>query len=118
MVRAKNLLIYRVLLRDQPAIVDLVHAVLSPLSRARGGAGPLLTTLDAYFASGSVATATTVRLHLSVRAVTYRLHRIGQLTGYEPHDPAHRFTLHAALLGARLLGWPERELPPTDSAAS
>lgn len=117
-VRAKDLLIYRVLLRDQPAIVDLVHAVLSPLSRARGGAGPLLTTLDAYFASGSVATATAVRLHLSVRAVTYRLHRIGQLTGYEPHDPAHRFTLHAALLGARLLGWPEHELPPTDSAAS
>jgi hypothetical protein len=41
-VSARDLLIYRVLLRDQPAIVDLVHAVLGPLVRARGGAEPLL----------------------------------------------------------------------------
>ena len=38
-VHAHDLLIYRVLLRDQPAIVDLVQAVLSPLVQARGGAG-------------------------------------------------------------------------------
>ena len=36
-VAARDLLIYRVLLRDQPAIGDLVHAVLSPLTQARGG---------------------------------------------------------------------------------
>ena len=51
-VNAHDLLVYRVVLRDQPAIVDLVHAVLSPLAQARGGAGPLLATLDAYFATG------------------------------------------------------------------
>lgn len=39
-VNAHDLLIYRVLLRDQPAIVDLMHAVLSPCSR-HGGAQPL-----------------------------------------------------------------------------
>ncbi|MCF7548621.1 CdaR family transcriptional regulator [Pseudonocardia sp. WMMC193] len=110
-VRAEDLLIYRVLLRDQPAITDLVHAVVSPLSRARGGAGPLLATLDAYFASGCVVTETARTLHLSVRAVTYRLERIAELTGYDPTDPAQRFTVHAAALGARLLGWPQRDLP-------
>lgn len=115
-VHAADLLIYRVLLRDQPAIVDLVHAVLSPLSQARGGARPLLDTLDAYFSTGGVATEAAARLHLSVRAVTYRLARVKDLTGYNPVDPAHRFTVHAAVLGARLLGWPEHELPVPGSA--
>lgn len=113
-VRAEDLLIYRVLLRDQPAITDLVHAVVSPLAQARGGAGPLLATLDAYFASGCVVTETARRLHLSVRAVTYRLERIAELTGYDPTAPAQRFTVHAAVLGARLLGWPQRDLAAPD----
>jgi hypothetical protein len=34
------------------------------------------------------------------------------LTGYDATDARHRFTLHAAVLGARLLGWPEHDLPP------
>ena len=51
-IHAEQLLIYRVLLRDQPAITDLVQSVLGPLVNARGGAEPLLTTLDAYFATG------------------------------------------------------------------
>lgn len=109
LVEPAQLLIYRVLLRDQPAITDLVRSVLGRLVHARGGAEPMLTTLDAYFASGSVTTETARRLHLSVRAVTYRLDRIRALTGYDPTDPAQRFTVHAAVLGARLLGWPERE---------
>jgi sugar diacid utilization regulator len=109
-VHAEDLLIYRVLLRDQPAITDLVHTVVSPLAKARGGAGPLLSTLDAYFATGCVVTETARKLHLSVRAVTYRLDRVASLTGYDPADPAQRFTIHAAVLGARLLGWPQREL--------
>lgn len=108
-VHAEQLLVYRVLLRDQPAITDLVQDVLGPLTGARGGAGPLLATLDAYFATGAVTTETARRLHLSVRAVTYRLHRIRSLTGYDPTDPAHRFTVQAAAIGARLLGWPDRE---------
>ena len=102
----QDLLIYRVLLRDQPAMTDLVTTVLGPLIPARGGAGPLLDTLDAYFASGSVATETAVRLHLSVRAVTYRLNRVRELTGYDPGTPAHRFILQAAVLGAKMLRWP------------
>ncbi len=107
-IHAEQLLIYRVLLRDQPAITDLVQSVLGGLVRARGGAQPLLETLDAYFASGAITTETARRLHLSVRAVTYRLHRVATLTGYNPTDPAQRFTIHAAVLGARLLGWPDQ----------
>ena len=111
LIQTEQLLIYRVLLRDQPAIADLVQSVLGQLVHARGGAQPFLATLDAYFATGAVATETARRLHLSVRAVTYRLHRIKTLTAYDPTDPAQRFTIHAAVLGAKLLGWPQRSLP-------
>jgi DNA-binding PucR family transcriptional regulator len=110
-VYASDLLVYRVLGRDQAAMIDLVQAVLSPLVAARGGAEPLLETLRAYFAVGSVTTEAARRLHLSVRAVTYRLHRIRQLTGYDAADPEAAFTLQAAVLGARLLDWPRTPLP-------
>jgi sugar diacid utilization regulator len=109
-VESRDILLYRVLFRDQPAIVDLVHAALDPLRNARGGAQPLLDTLEAYFDRGSVATAAANQLHLSVRAVTYRLDRVKKLTGYDPADPKHRLTLQTAVLGAKLLGWPENEL--------
>jgi sugar diacid utilization regulator len=109
-IHAEQLLIYRVLLRDQPAIADLVRSVLGGLVEARGGAEPLLATLDAYFATGGITTETARRLHLSVRAVTYRLSRIRSLTGHDPTDPAQRFTVNAAVLGAKLLGWPENDL--------
>jgi sugar diacid utilization regulator len=110
-VESRDILLYRVLFRDQPAMVDLVQSTLDPLRQARGGARPLLDTLEAYFDRGSVATAAAARLHLSVRAVTYRLDRVRTLTGYDPVDPTHRLTLQTAVLGAKLLGWPEHELP-------
>ena len=115
-VETRDLLTYRVLSRDQPALVDLVYFVLDPLEQARGGAGPLVETLTTYFDCGCVATTAAARLHLSVRAVTYRLDRVRSLTGFDPLDPAHRFTLHAAVLGAKLLGWPERPLPPASGS--
>jgi len=37
-VETRDVLTYRVLARDQPALVDLVHSVLNPLREARGGA--------------------------------------------------------------------------------
>jgi sugar diacid utilization regulator len=115
-VDGRDLLIYRVLFRDQPAIVDLVYSVLGPLREARGGARPLLDTLEAYFESGGVNTTTALRLHLSVRAVTYRLDRVRALTSHDPADPSQRFILNAAVLGARLLGWPEQEMPGPGAA--
>ena len=115
-VETRDLLTYRVLARDQPALTDLVYSVLHPLRQARGGAAPLVETLAAYFDGGCVATAAAARLHLSVRAVTYRLDRVKALTGFDALDPAHRYTLQTAVLGAKLLDWPEQRLP--DSAAS
>ncbi|MEU2349554.1 helix-turn-helix domain-containing protein [Modestobacter sp. NPDC049651] len=110
-VHARDLLVYRVLGRDQAAIVDLVRDVLGPLTGVRGGAGVLLDTLAEYFAAGDVATEAARRLHVSVRTVTYRLARVAQLTGHSVGDPAQRFTLQTAVLGARLLAWPGRPLP-------
>ena len=106
LVPTRDLLIYRVLGRDRAALTDLVHSVLVPLQEARGGAAPLVDTLEAYFAAGAVATETARRLHVSVRTVTYRLARVTSLTGYDPGIPAERLTLQAAVLGARLLPWP------------
>ncbi|WP_370949311.1 PucR family transcriptional regulator [Amycolatopsis sp. cg5] len=108
-LHASELLVYQVLFRDRAALVDLVTTVLEPLTGTRGGARPLLDTLSGYFASSGVTTETARRLFLSVRTITYRLDRIQQLTGYDPRDPAQRFTLEAAVLGARLLDWPGQD---------
>lgn len=110
-VAAADLLIYQVLLRDRTAITDLVRSVLAPLARARGGAGPLLATLTAYFAHGGVATEAARDLHLSVRAVTYRLARVKDLSGSDPSQPAGALNLQVAVIGARLLDWPATPLP-------
>jgi hypothetical protein len=85
LIPAEQLLTYRVLLRDQHAITDLVHSVLGQLVRSCVGAEPLLATLDAYFATGGITTETARRLHLSVRAV--------YLSPRPDHDP-HRIRPH------------------------
>jgi sugar diacid utilization regulator len=112
-VDPQNLLMYRVLGRDQAAIIDLVADVLGPLNEVRGGADLLIDTLHAYFNAGDVATEAARRLHVSIRTVTYRLAKVKDLTGYSTADPQQRFMLHAAVLGARLLEWPRRSLPPS-----
>lgn len=108
-LRAADLLVYPVLTRDRQAMADLVLSALGPLRQARGGAEPLLDTLTAYFDSGCVAAEAARRLSLSVRALTYRLDRIHTLTGANPADPVHRYTLQTAVIGARLLDWPEKD---------
>jgi sugar diacid utilization regulator len=109
-LHAADLLVYPVLTRDRQAMADLVRNTLGPLTVARGGAEPLLDTLTAYFDSGCVAAEAARRLSLSVRALTYRLERIHKLTGANPADPAHRYMLQTAVIGARLLDWPAKEL--------
>jgi hypothetical protein len=105
-VRIADLLVYRVLLRDREAITDLIESVLTPLRAARGGSKPLLDTITTYAATGANAAATARRMHLSVRAVTYRLSRLRELTGHDPGVPEQLYVLQTAALGARLLGWP------------
>lgn len=91
-------------------MADLVLDALGPLKASRGGAQPLLDTLTAYFDCGCVAAEAARRLSLSVRALTYRLERIHKLTGANPADPAHRYMLQTAVIGARLLDWPAQDL--------
>ncbi|QUH06293.1 helix-turn-helix domain-containing protein [Saccharopolyspora erythraea] len=104
-VRSTDFLVFQVLLRDRAAIEDLIATVLAPLQSARGGAGPLIETLAAYFDQGTIQAAAD-ELNLSVRAVSYRLDRVRTLSGYSATEPTQRFTLQAAVLGARLLSWP------------
>jgi sugar diacid utilization regulator len=110
-LRAADLLVFPVLLRDREAIEDLVATVLDPLLKARGGPEPLLSTLEAVFGAQGNQTAAARKLGISTRAVTYRLERIRRLTGFSPDDPTQRFTLETAVLGARLIGWPPGALP-------
>ncbi len=109
-LNSADLLVYPVLTRDREAMADLVRSALGPLQEARGGAAPLLETLAVYFDAGCVAAVAARRLSLSVRALTYRLERIRQLTGSDPADPVHRYTLQTAVIGARLLDWPAKPL--------
>ena len=106
LLRAADLLVLPVLLRDREALTDLVVSVLEPLTTARGGARPLLDTLAVYAESRYVAAEAARRLGLSVRALSYRLERIARLTGLDPDDALQRYTLETAALGARLLDWP------------
>ncbi|MFG2334316.1 PucR family transcriptional regulator [Streptomyces sp. NPDC048604] len=109
-LHAADLLVYPVLTRDRQAMADLVRSVLGPLQQARGGAQPLLDTLTAYFDTGCVTAQAARHLNLSVRAMTYRLERIQRLTGADPGDPVQRYTLQTAVIGARLLSWPDQDL--------
>ncbi|SPF05628.1 carbohydrate diacid transcriptional activator CdaR [Streptomyces sp. MA5143a] len=106
-----ELLLRRVLGRDRAAMAELVRAVLLPLTSAHHGPGPLLDTLEAYFAAGCMTTQAARALHLSVRAVTYRLVRVRDLTNHDVNVPEQRFALETALRGARMLEWPRRPLP-------
>ena len=64
-----------------------------------------------YFASATNTAQAARTLHLSVRAVAYRLERVRGLTGYDPGDPADQLSLRVAVVGAQLLDWPATPLP-------
>jgi len=113
-VQPGRLLLYRVLLRDRRAMADLVRSVLGPLRDAHHGAEPFLDTLEEYFAADGVLTDAARALHLSVRAVSYRLDRIRVLTGHDINVPIDRLTLQLASTGARLLDWPGQLLADLD----
>jgi sugar diacid utilization regulator len=110
-IPARELLVYLLLLRDRTGLADLVRTVLAGLEVARGGPAPLVQTLVAYFAAGANTAQAARSLHLSVRAVTYRLERVRTLTGYDPGDPVDQLSVRVAVVGAQLLNWPARPLP-------
>ncbi|MCI4045706.1 MULTISPECIES: CdaR family transcriptional regulator [unclassified Streptomyces] len=108
-LHAADLLVYPVLTRDRQAMADLVRTTLGPLLRSRNGPQSHLDTLTAYFDAGCVTTHAARSLSLSVRALTYRLERIHELTGSDPANPRHRYALQTAVIGARILNWPDQK---------
>ena len=102
--RYDELLVYHLLLGDRIELQALVDRTLGGLRDARGGAGPFVDTLEAYFAEGGNISATARRLHLSARAVSNRLQTIAARTGLRPQDAEDRFLLEVAVRATRLLG--------------
>lgn len=94
---------FGILTQDPQRLRSVVDDVFQPLSGARTGAAPLIETLEAYFDEGLSTTGAARRLHLSVRAVSYRLERVERLTGRSLRDPLDRFALELAVRGDRLL---------------
>lgn len=106
-----RLLADRLLTADPRLAAELVETVLGPLERSRGGAEPLVATLEAHFATSGNTTATARSLGLSPRAVVYRLARITDLTGYSPTEPNDRFVLEMAIRCRRLAFAPVPDPP-------
>lgn len=81
-----------------------------PAGRARRPE-PLVRTLETFFAGGG--TSPRPRGDCTCRsAVRYPLGRVHALTGSGVHDTHDRFTLNAAVVGARLIDWPNEQEPP------
>ncbi|GAA1004129.1 PucR family transcriptional regulator [Nocardiopsis tropica] len=82
------------LLNGGPVTPSAVRrAVLGPLLSA--GGAHLLETLRAYFREGAATTAAQV-LHVHPQTLRYRLRRVRELTGHDPHRPWPRFVLETA----------------------
>jgi len=109
LIAFETLLPYRLLVGDPDRLAELGDSVLGPLRQARGGSGHLVATLEAFFEERGNVAATARRLRLSTRAITYRLGRIRNLTGYSPREPEGAFVLQLAVKGMRLLT--DREEP-------
>ena len=73
------------------------RTILGPLADRSGRTADLVETLQAYLTWGS-AGEVAARLGLHRNTVSYRLNRIGQLTGRDLNNPQHRLLLHVALL--------------------
>ena len=84
-IDADDLLAERVLAGDQRAAARLRAAVYAPLAAAPS---PLLATIEAYLATGGALEPTARNLFVHPNTVRYRLHRIADLTGRDPWEPA------------------------------
>lgn len=98
-VAADELLAERALLGEQPArrmLVDRVYKVL------RDHPSALLETAQAYLDNGTVLEATARELFLHPNTVRYRLRRVADTVGLDPHVPRDAWVLQVALALGRI----------------
>lgn len=95
-----QLLVERLVLADSPVTRWLDETVVADL-RAGDRSGAIEATLVEYLACGSVP-RTAAAVHAHANTVTYRLGRVGALTGLDPKVPAEAAVLHLALIRSRL----------------
>lgn len=85
-------------LRTEPRVHKLLLDTLEPLVAYDGSRkGALLDTLDAYTATGFNLTRAAAVLSVHANTVVYRLRRIHELTGKDPHNTDDLLTLCLAL---------------------
>ncbi|MBR7828842.1 helix-turn-helix domain-containing protein [Actinospica sp. MGRD01-02] len=88
--------------RDVPQLVGSVVGPVFEYDDQRSGA--LVETLDAYFESGSNATAAAKALHVHPNTVSRRLERISELLGPDWQHPQRVLEIQVALQLARMRG--------------
>ncbi|KUG51472.1 hypothetical protein AVL62_08990 [Serinicoccus chungangensis] len=98
-VAADELLAERSLLGEGPARRMLVDRVYAPL---RDHPSALLDTVQAYLDHGMVLEATARLLFLHPNTVRYRLRRVGEVVGLDPHDARDAWVLQVALALGRM----------------
>ncbi|HEY4994081.1 MAG TPA: helix-turn-helix domain-containing protein [Nakamurella sp.] len=102
-IDADDLLTERVLGGDPRAAARLRAAVYAPLAAAPA---PLLTTIEAYLATGGALEPTARNLFVHPNTVRYRLHKIADLTGRDPWEPRDLLVLQTAVILGRLAQQP------------
>lgn len=102
-IDADDLLTERVLGGDNRAAARLLAAVYAPLAAAPS---PLLTTIEAYLATGGALEPTARNLFVHPNTVRYRLHRIADLTGRDPWEPRDLLAIQTAVILGRLAQTP------------
>ncbi|GAA4885656.1 PucR family transcriptional regulator [Serinicoccus chungangensis] len=98
-VAADELLAERSLLGEGPARRMLVDRVYAPL---REHPSALLDTVQAYLDHGMVLEATARLLFLHPNTVRYRLRRVSEVVGLDPHDARDAWVLQVALALGRM----------------
>lgn len=100
-VAADELLAERALLGEAPARRVLVDRVYTPLHEQHPA---LLETAQAYLDHGRVLEATARLLFLHPNTVRYRLRRVGETVGLDPHTARDAWVLQVALALGRMSG--------------
>lgn len=99
-VAADELLPERALLGENPARRMLVDRVYVPL---RDNPAALLETVQAYLDNGRVLEATARLLFLHPNTVRYRLRKVADAVGLDPHTPRDAWVLQVAIGLGRIL---------------